>query len=107
MGEFSDFVERNMPRQLGYGFYLNDDETEMTVVAIHPDSASLEFHLDKGATAFRNMAEFIVLGTIEVYGRPSEKVLGQLRQKAVALGEGNGCVVIHECRAGFSPIPPE
>ena len=36
------FVEANMPRLISYGFFLDPDRTQMTVVAVHPDSESLE-----------------------------------------------------------------
>jgi hypothetical protein len=48
MRELAAFVEVNMPRLISYGFFLDEDRTQMTVVAVHPDSASLEFHMDRG-----------------------------------------------------------
>jgi hypothetical protein len=104
MHDLAALVEQRMPQLLKYGFYLNEDAAEMTVVAVHPDSASLELHLEAGASAFRNMGEFIVLQSIDVYGRPNEKVLDLLGQKADALGEGETPVVIHDQQAGFSRI---
>lgn len=103
MQELAAFVKDNMPRLIAYGFYLNDDETRMTVVAIHPDTASLEFHLETGGPAFREFAELITLQSIDVYGRPSEKAIGQLHQKAEMLGE-NATVDIHDRQAGFSRL---
>jgi hypothetical protein len=49
---------------------------------------------------FRKFTDLFKLRTIEVYGRPSGKVLNQLQQKAEMLGE-NGSVVVHEQHAGF------
>jgi hypothetical protein len=71
----------------------------MTVVAIHPDSASMEFHMEVAGPMFRKFTEFINLSTIEVYGQVSDKVLNQLRQKAEMLGSGT--VVVHTLYAGF------
>jgi hypothetical protein len=73
----------------------------MTVVAVHPDSASLEFHLEIAGPEFRKLTEFIELTTIEVYGRPSDKALKELQEKADMLGEG-GSVVVQEPQAGFA-----
>jgi hypothetical protein len=42
--------------------------------------------------------------TIEVYGRPSDKALRQLRQKAQMLGERES-VVVQEQQAGFARYP--
>ena len=50
------------------------------------------------------MAALIELMTIEVYGRPSDKALRQLRQKAQMLGEGEN-VVVQNPQAGFARFP--
>lgn len=100
MKHLAVFVEENMPRLISYGFYLDDERTEMTVVAVHPDSASLEFHLDVGRDEFRKFADLIQLSRIDVYGRVSEAVLDRLHRKAEMLGSGR--VVVHELYAGFA-----
>jgi hypothetical protein len=99
MKDLASFVEANMPRLLSYAFFLNEDETEMTVVAIHPDSASLKFHLDTGAAEFRKFASLLELLSIDVYGRVSDAVASRLNEKAGMLGSGT--VAIHEFYAGF------
>jgi hypothetical protein len=73
----------------------------MTVVAVHPDVASLELHLEVGGPEFRKLADLIELRRIEVYGRPSDRALQQLRQKAEMLGE-RADVLVHEPHAGFT-----
>ena len=93
-------MEAHEPQLIAYGFYFNERGTGMTVVAIHPDSGSLEYHLEIGGPAFRKLSELIELRTIDVYGRPSEKVLDQLQQKSEMLGE-SGRVVVHQRDAGF------
>lgn len=100
MDGLARFVEAHMPRLLSYGFYLDEDRATMTVVAVHPDSASLEFHLDEGREAFRSFADLIELQRIEVYGAVSPAVLERLHQKAKMLGDAR--VVVHELQAGFS-----
>jgi hypothetical protein len=69
MRHLTQFVEANMPRLISYAFFLDQDRTTMTVVAVHPDSASLEFHLDHGNEEFRKFADLVRLSRIEVYGR--------------------------------------
>lgn len=100
MERLVSFVEENVPRLLSYGFFLSEDRTKMTVVALHPDSASLEFHLDVGRDEFRKFAELIELQRIDVYGRVSDAVLERLYQKAEFLG--GATVAVHELSAGFS-----
>ena len=95
-----EFVEANEPQLIAYGFFFDDDGTRMTVVAIHPDSASIEFHMDIGGPEFRKLSDFINLSSIEVYGEPSDKVLDQLRRKMEMLGSGP--VIVHKRQAGFA-----
>ena len=73
----------------------------MTVVAVHPDSASLELHLDIGGAEFGKLAHLLTLTAIECYGRPSERALDQLRRKAAALGDGGSVVTVGRF-AGFA-----
>jgi len=100
MNELVDFVAANEPQLISYNFFLSEDGTRMTVVAIHPDSASMECHMEVAGPAFRKFTEFINLSTIEVYGQVSDKVLNQLRQKAQMLGSGT--VLVHNLYAGFA-----
>ncbi len=80
--------------------YLSDDGSQMTVVHIHADSASLEYHMDVAGPVFRRLADLITLSSIRIYGEPSEKALRQLHDKAVSLGEGD--VSVHRLHSGFS-----
>jgi len=93
------FIEANEPDLLAYGVYLSDDETRMTVVHVHLDSASLEYHLEVGGPAFRPFVDLITLRSIDVYGEPSETAVEQLREKARMLGTGE--VTVHPHAGGF------
>jgi hypothetical protein len=97
---FSRFVALNMPRVLSHGFVLDARRTTMIVVAVHPDSVSLGFHLDEGNEEFRKFAYLIELSRIEAYGSVSNGVLDRLRRKAQMLGRGS--VVIHDFYVGFA-----
>ncbi len=100
MKDLAAFVEANVPQLISYGFFLDGERTQMTVVAVHPDSASLEFHMDVGAAEFRKFADLIDLARIEVYGRVSDAVLERIHQKAQMLGRGT--VAVHDFYAGFA-----
>jgi hypothetical protein len=100
MKHLAAFVEANVPQLISYGFFLDQDSTQMTVVAVHPDSASLEFHMDVGAEEFRQFADLIDLSRIEVYGVVSDAALERLHRKARMLG--GGTVAVHELHAGFA-----
>jgi hypothetical protein len=72
----------------------------MTVVAVHPDSASLEFHIDRGSAEFRKFADLIDLLTIDVYGAISDAALERLHHKARMLGDTT--VAVHDLYAWFA-----
>lgn len=100
MKHLAAFVEANMPRLVSYAFFLDPDRTQMTVVTVHPDSESLEFHLDVGRAEFGKFTSLIDLSRIDVYGRVSEAALGRLHQKSRMLG--GATVAVHEFYAGFA-----
>jgi hypothetical protein len=99
-----DFVEAREPQLLSYGFYIDPAASTMTVVAVHPNSASLELHLTVGGPEFRKVGELIDLRLIEVYGEPSPGVRVQLEEKAAMLGHA-ARLVIHERTVGFTRLP--
>ncbi|MFD5326063.1 hypothetical protein [Streptomyces sp. NPDC127092] len=106
MRDLADFVRDHEPRLIAYHFYLDEPASTMTLVAVHPDSASLELHMDIGGEKFRGFAELIRMRSIDVYGRPSEAAVERLRVKAEMLG--GATVTVHSAQAGFSrPQPPD
>jgi hypothetical protein len=98
--ELVAFVEANEAEPLAYDIYLDEAGTMMTVVQIHPDSASLERHLTVAGPVFRRFADLLTLVNVDVYGRASEAALEQIRGKAQFLG--NAPVRLHELHVGFS-----
>ena len=100
MKDLAAFVEANMPRVISYGLFLDESRMQMTVVALHPDSESLEFHMDTGAAEFQKFADLIDLSRIEVYGVVSDGVRERPHRKARMLGSGT--VAVHELHAGFA-----
>lgn len=101
--ELVEFIEAREPQLLSYGFHLDEDESRMTVVAVHPDAASVELHMEVGGEAFRGFADLIEMEGIEVYGDPTDRMLEQLQQKAEALGK-TGRVVVDRREAGFARL---
>lgn len=97
------FIDANEPRIVAYGAYISLDGTQLTVVHVHSDSASLEFHMDVASPAFRRFAALVDMSSIQVYGNPSERVLGQLRDKAGLLG--SGVVNVQPLHAGLVRAP--
>lgn len=104
ISELVRFVEAHEPQLVSYGFYLDEAGARMTVVAIHPDSASVEFHMKVAGPLFRKFAQLIRLSAIEVYGPLDGALLSQLRQKAQMLGSGT--VIAHRLQEGFARLAP-
>jgi hypothetical protein len=105
VSELVDFVESREPQLISYGFYIDEEALTMTVVAIHPDAASLELHLAVGGPEFRKVGQFITLRAIEVFGEPSLAALEQLQQKATMLGDAQ--VMVRSADAGFARLPTQ
>lgn len=94
-----DVIEELEPQLIAYGFHFDEVAGEMTVTAVHPDSASLELHLEIGREEFRKLGGMLTLTGIEVYGSISPRARAMLEQKAAMLG-GSG-VNVQERHAGF------
>jgi hypothetical protein len=61
IGELADFVEKNEPQLISYNVYFNDDGSRMTVMHVHPDSASLDYHMDVAGPRFARFADLLTL----------------------------------------------
>jgi len=102
VAELVEFVRSNEPRPIVYEVFLDDTGSRMTVVQVHPDSASMENHMTVAGPAFAGFAELVTLSTLDVYGKPSEELLELLRRKVQMLGEAT--VTVHDLAAGFARI---
>lgn len=98
--ELVEFVEANEADPLAYSIHLDEAGTRMTVVQIHPSSASMEFHMEVAGPVFRRLTDLLTLSRVDFYGKPSDRLIDQMRQKARMLG--NASVVVNELHAGFA-----
>jgi hypothetical protein len=94
------FVDVHQPQMAAYSISLDEHANGMAVLAVHPDSASLERHLEIGGPEFRTLAPSLDLRTIEVFGPVSDRAVTLLEQKSSALG-GHATVTLHTRFAGF------
>jgi len=102
VADLVEFVRSNEPRPIAYQVYVDDIASRMTVVQVHPDSASMEYHMTVAGPAFAGFAELVTLSTLDVYGKPSGELLELLRRKVQMLGDAT--VVVHDLQAGFARI---
>lgn len=100
MKELAEFVEANEPQLISYNVYFNEDGTQMSVLHVNPDAASLETHMRVAGPKFPPIGKFIRLQAIDVYGDPGQELVAQLQEKAQMLGTGK--VTVHRIHAGFA-----
>ncbi len=79
IAELVDFVETNEPRMIAFHCFLDDEASKMTVVQVHPDSASMEFHLQINAKHFTTAFDYLEsMMSDQYYGVMSETLAGEL-----------------------------
>lgn len=100
--ELVEFIEANEAEPLAYSIYIDEVGRRMTVVQIHPSSASMELHLRLAGPIFEKFTDLVVLSRVDFYGTPSDALLEQTRQKTELLG--NAPVVVNELHAGFARL---
>jgi quinol monooxygenase YgiN len=98
------FVRDRQPQLITYSFHIDEEAMEMSVVAVHPDSASLENHLRTGGPEFRKVGQYITLRSIDVFGEPAADAVRLLHEKAQMLGDAS--VAVHQRTAGFAQAAP-
>jgi hypothetical protein len=60
----------------------------------------MEFHMKVAGPVFPKFVELVKLSTMDIYGKPSDDLLEQMRKKVQTLG--NATVVVHKRHAGFA-----
>jgi hypothetical protein len=100
IGDLAEFVEENEPQLISYSVYFSEDGSQMTVVHVHADSASLDYHMDVAGPRLGRFADLLTLSSIHIYGEPSDRAHRQLRDKMRLLGSGE--VIVYTPYAGFS-----
>lgn len=81
-----DFVRSNEPRLIAFNEYASEDGSEVAVVQVHPDAASMAFHMEvvaeRAASAYAETVDATT--SIQVFGTPSDAVVQMLRHQAGA-----------------------
>jgi quinol monooxygenase YgiN len=62
-----DFVETNEPRMIAFHAFLDEEGSKLTIVQVHPDSASMEFHMQVNAKHFATAFDFLGASVSEQY----------------------------------------
>ena len=100
--ELLDFINEKVPHIIFYSVYFSNDGRYMTVAQMHPDAASLEYHMQIGTPAFAKFKDLLQLISIDLYGKPSQNLLQQLNNKARLLG--GATLTVHDLHAGINKL---
>ena len=101
MNEVVESIKTKEPRIIFYNAYINEEGTQLTVLQAHPDSASVEFHIEVTEPAFTKMAKCITLSSLDIYGTPSQSLQDKLQRTKLT---SRVTVIGHELSAGFSRV---
>jgi hypothetical protein len=101
--ELSELIQAKEPQLIAFNAFLNEEGTEMTSIQVHPDTASMDFHLqvlsDHLGDAMSSVAPFVEPRSLVYYGMPPES----LRSSITSRGENPGSKPIH--MGGFTRLP--
>jgi quinol monooxygenase YgiN len=80
--DFVEFVEASEPRLIAFNAYVDDDGGEVSVVQVHPDVESMEFHMKLIREHVEHAAWEFLGDTVrtEIYGVVSDSALETIRQ---------------------------
>lgn len=97
--ELVELVETNEPRLIAFNAYLDEEGTKVAIVQVHPDAASMEFHMQ---VISKHLADaFDVLESTEreqLYGKPGEGMVESFREYS----PGTPIIVLPVHEAGFT-----
>ncbi|MFL5797245.1 MAG: hypothetical protein ACJ77A_04850 [Actinomycetota bacterium] len=95
MEDLVGFVDANEPEPIAYYVYIDEHGTRMTV-RIHGVPH------EGGRPGVSQAVGVPRPSRIDIYGKPSDRLLGQLRTKARMLG--NAVLAVHAPHTGFSRL---
>ena len=96
-----EFVEHNEPQLIAFNEYVDDNGTEVTVVQVHPDGASMQKHLaiigERAAQAYDETLDATL--AIQIFGPVDPQMLNTMRAQT---GEGVSLTIATEHLGGFT-----
>lgn len=75
-------VDEREPRILAFNTYLDAAGEQYTSLQVHPDAASMAYHMKVMADEIGAAFEYVDSNSVEVYGEPNEEVLAMMRNIA-------------------------
>jgi hypothetical protein len=81
-------MEAGRPRTLGFLLYVEQGGTRMSIIHVFPDAESMDLHFAGADERSSAAYEYVDPDGWEIYGKPSEAVLQQMRREAALAGVG-------------------
>jgi quinol monooxygenase YgiN len=77
--ELVDFVETNEPRIIAFHAFLHEEGERLVIVQVHPDPASMEFHMESNARHFATAFDYLdAVVSEQYYGEISDSLAVEL-----------------------------
>jgi hypothetical protein len=100
LAEHADFIETNEPRLIAFQVYFDEEGTTASVVQVHPDSESMEFHMQLISEHLTDAFDYIDAIVSEQYYGPMSESLAETLSKWETPGVAVTKMPDHE--AGFT-----
>ena len=84
--DMGEFVKENEPRLVSWHTYVSSDHAEATTIMVHPDSESLEYHLEAAASRIQGGVRLVQTKHMELYGDVSGPLLERLQRISESSG---------------------
>jgi hypothetical protein len=98
----AEVVNKNEPQLLAFGFYFNEDQTEVSTVQVHPDADSMLLHMQTVREHIEHAVdEQLITKDIQIFGTPNDAVSGMIAQLSQ---EGVPVIVKPIDHAGFARV---
>jgi quinol monooxygenase YgiN len=81
LAELVDFVETNEPRMIAFHAFLDEERRTLTIVQVHPDASSMEFHMQVNAKHFATAFDILeAVVSEQYYGEIPEALATELNK---------------------------
>lgn len=102
--EVDELVETKEPQLIAFVQYVDPTGSEITSIHIHPDSESMEFHMEVAAQHISESARFLRTEKVLILGSPSDRLLGRLQAFGGTIGQDLNLAVKGRV-GGFTRFP--
>jgi quinol monooxygenase YgiN len=100
LAQHVDMIETNEPRLIAFHVYLDEEGSKASVVQVHPDSASMEFHMQVISEHVAGAFEYLEATESEQYFGAATDTLSEILATYAEPGVAVTTMPVHE--VGFT-----